>query len=165
MIVRAMPNTPVRLRMGVVDLLSDGDSHGRASVGRLMALLGHAEWFDDETLFSIAGHLTGAGPAFLFRFIDALADAAEGLGIPPDQALRLARGMVQGAGALAAASDESPAELARRVASPGGTTEAGLRVLDEDRALADLVFRTLNASKRRGQEMAAAARQRSAPRS
>jgi pyrroline-5-carboxylate reductase len=164
-IVRAMPNTPVRLRKGVVDLHGDGHSDDRALVERLTTLLGHAEWFEDEALFAAAGHLTGAGPAFLFRFIDALAGAAGALGIPPDQALRLARAMVEGAGALAGRSDQPPAELARRVASPGGTTEAGLRVLDENRALADLVFRTLQASRRRGQEMAAAAREPSAPRS
>jgi pyrroline-5-carboxylate reductase len=159
MIVRAMPNTPVRLRKGVVDLFSDSRISGdRAVVERLMALLGHAEWFEDEGLFAAAGHLTGAGPAFLFRFIDALAAGAADLGIPPDQALRLATRMVEGAGALAAAADEPPAELARRVASPGGTTEAGLQVLDGQGALAELARRTLRASRDRGQALAAAAR-------
>jgi pyrroline-5-carboxylate reductase len=125
-----------------------------------MATLGHAEWFEDETLFQLAGHLTGAGPAFLFRFIDALAIAAERLGLPFDQAQRLALKMVEGAAALAAAADDDPETLARKVASPGGTTEAGLAVLDADRALLDLVERTLDASRGRGLEMAAEARAR-----
>jgi pyrroline-5-carboxylate reductase len=100
-IVRAMPNTPVRLGKGVVDLFSDSaDREATGEVTRLMALLGHAEWFDDEAAFALAGHLTGAGPAFLFRFIDALAEAAEALGLRPDQARRLAGAMVEGAGAL-----------------------------------------------------------------
>jgi pyrroline-5-carboxylate reductase len=158
-IVRAMPNTPVRLGKGVVDLYSDSrDEAARADAARLMAALGHAEWFDDEPSFALAGHLTGAGPAFLFRFIDAFAAAAESLGLPADQAARLAAAMVEGAGALAAPSGESPEELARRVASPGGTTEAGLQVLDEEDALRRLILRTLEASRRRGAELAAAAR-------
>jgi pyrroline-5-carboxylate reductase len=158
-IVRAMPNLPVRIGKGVVCLTSDsGDLSARALVTGLMATLGHAEWIDEEAHFQLAGHLTGAGPAFLFRFVEALAEAAEGLGLTFDQAQRLAIAMVDGAAALAAASDEDPARLARRVASPGGTTEAGLKVLDADRALRDLVERTLAAARARGLEMAREAR-------
>jgi pyrroline-5-carboxylate reductase len=159
-IVRAMPNLPVRLGKGVVNLCGEGaDSATRALIVGLMAALGHAEWFEDEEKFALAGHLTGAGPAFLFRFIDALAAAGAALGLPEEQSARLALRMVEGSAALAASSEESPEALARRVASPGGTTEAGLGVLDEDRALAVLVERTLDASRRRGIEMAEAARQ------
>lgn len=158
-IVRAMPNTPVRLGKGVVDLYGGRlVAPAREAVRALLAPLGLAEWFEDEQSFALAGHLTGAGPAFLFRFIDALADAAEKLGLPSSQAQRLARAMVEGAGALASVSPDSPAELARRVASPGGTTEAGLKMLDQDEALRRLVLNTLDASRRRGLEMAEAAR-------
>jgi pyrroline-5-carboxylate reductase len=158
-IVRAMPNLPVRLGKGVVVLTSDSDDGtARALVSGLMAVLGHAEWFDDEQSFQLAGHLTGAGPAFLFRFIDALAAGAERLGLTYDQAARLALKMVEGAAALAGESRDDPETLARKVASPGGTTEAGLRILDQDRALLELVQRTLEASRLRGLEMAAEAR-------
>lgn len=159
-IVRAMPNTPVRLRKGVVDLLGEGRADDLALVETLMSALGHAEWFKDEASFAAAGHLTGAGPAFLFRFIDALAHGGEAIGLPADQAARLALLMAEGAAALAAASPESPAELAARVASPGGTTQAGLAVLDGEEALRGLLARTLEASRRRGAEMAEAARAR-----
>jgi pyrroline-5-carboxylate reductase len=71
--------------------------------------------------------------------------------------------MAQGAGALAATSGESPAELARRVASPGGTTEAGLKVLDAEGRLKALILETLDASRRRSIEMAEAARASSGP--
>ena len=159
-VIKAMPNLPVRLGKGVVGLYGDSeDLTVRTLVTGLMASLGHAEWFEDEQRFALAGILTGAGPAFLFRFIDALGAAAERLGLPYDQSRRLATAMVEGAAALAAASDEDAEALARRVASPGGTTEAGLARLDEDRALLDLVERTLEASRRRSLEMAAEARQ------
>jgi len=159
-IIRAMPNLPVRIGKGAIGLCSDSkDMAARALITGLMATLGHAEWFEDETKFQLAGHLTGAGPAFLFRFIDALAIAAERLGLPFDQAQRLALKMVEGAAALAAASNDDPETLARKVASPGGTTQAGLAILDADGALLDLVERTLAASLARGLEMAAEARE------
>lgn len=158
-IVRAMPNLPVRIGKGVIGLYSDGDDiAARTLVTGLMAVLGHAEWLGTEDAFQLAGVLTGAGPAFLFRYVDAFAAAAERLGLPFDQAGRLALRMVEGAAALAGASDDDPATLARKVASPGGTTEAGLRVIDEDRALNELVERVLAAARARSLEMAAEAR-------
>jgi pyrroline-5-carboxylate reductase len=156
-IVKAMPNLPVSLGKGVTDLHTD-DASGeaaRAEVERLMGTLGHVEWFEDEKLFGVASALTAAAPAFLYRFIDALAAAGEALGLPAEQAARLAATMAEGASTLAVRSGASPEELARRVASPGGTTEAGLRVLDGEGGLKGLVLQTLEASRRRGQEMAA----------
>jgi pyrroline-5-carboxylate reductase len=155
-VVRAMPNTPVALRLGVTNLIAEGGVEPR--IDALMGALGHAEWFVDEALFALAGHLTGAAPAFLYRFIDALAGAGAKLGLEPGQAARLAAAMARGAATLAATSNESPAELARRVASPGGTTEAGLEVLDDGDALRRLMLATLDASRRRGNELAEAAR-------
>jgi pyrroline-5-carboxylate reductase len=160
-IVKAMPNLPVRLGKGVTGLYSDTDDlTAKALVTGLIASLGHAEWFEDEELFRVAGLLTGAGPAFLFRFLEALGAASEALGLPADQAARLAAAMVEGAAALAASSEDTPRRLAERVASPRGTTEAGLRVLDQAGGVADLVRRTLEASHKRSLEMAAEARQR-----
>ena len=158
-VVKAMPNLPVALGRGVVNLYSDSrDATARAMVTGLMAALGHAEWIEDEELFQLAGILTGAGPAFLFRFLEALGRGAARLGLPPDQAARLAAAMVEGSAALAAASEEGPEQLAERVASPGGTTQAGLQVLDQDEAIRELIARTLAASRRRSLEMAAEAR-------
>jgi pyrroline-5-carboxylate reductase len=155
-VVKAMPNLPVSLRRGVTELFTDEASGelARAEVERLMKALGHVEWFEDEKLLAVASALTAAAPAFLYRFIDALAAAGQALGLPPEQAARLATAMADGAGTLAARSEASPDELARRVASPGGTTEAGLRVLDSDDGLRPLILRTLEASRRRGQELA-----------
>lgn len=158
-IFKAMPNTPVRLGKGVTNLFTDGrDAEALTVVTALLAHLGAVEMFDDERSFQAAGIVSGAGPAFLFRFIDALADAGQGIGLSEEQAARLALRMVEGAAALAGSQDESPAELAERVASPGGTTRAGLSVLDDREALRKLMKRTLKAGLRRSDEMAAAAR-------
>ena len=155
-VVKAMPNLPVSLGKGVIELHTDaaGDPDAAAEVERLMGALGRVEWFDDESLFAIASALTAAAPAFLYRFLDALAAAGAQLGLPPARAAGLAAAMAEGAAALASDSAESPEQLARRVASPGGTTEAGLRILDGDEALRRLVFRALDASRKRGAELA-----------
>jgi pyrroline-5-carboxylate reductase len=158
-IVRAMPNTPARLRKGAIGLYTDSDdASGRATVETLMGALGLAEWMAEETLFDAVTALSGSGPAFLFRFIDALARAGTDVGLPKDQAERLALATVEGAAALAAQSDESPHELAERVASPGGSTRKGLDVMDADERLLALLRDTLEAAVRRNREMAEEAR-------
>jgi pyrroline-5-carboxylate reductase len=158
-IVRAMPNLPVALGKGVVALHArSAPADAKDTVAALMAPLGLVEWIDDEAMFGAVGTLEGCGPAFLFRFIDALAKAGEALGMAPDQAARLALATVDGAAAMAAEADASPATLADRVASPGGSTRLGLNVLDRDDALIKLLTETLAAAERRGREMAAEAK-------
>jgi pyrroline-5-carboxylate reductase len=157
-IVRAMPNTPVAIGKGVVGLIaaSGTSAQDRADAVALMAPLGLCEWIGEEAAFDLVTALSGSGPAFLFRFIDALGAAAADLGLPADQAARFALATVEGAAALAASADEPPAALADRVASPGGSTREGLDVLDRDAALLTLLRRTLDAATRRNAEMAAA---------
>lgn len=158
-IVRAMPNLPVAIGKGVVALHATvEDVEARAAAEGLMRPLGLVEWIGEEGLFDAVTALSGCGPGFVFRFVEALAEAGAALGLPADQAVRLARATVEGSGIMAAASDESPATLADRVASPGGSTREGLNVLDKDDALKALLRETLTASARRNAEMAAAAR-------
>jgi pyrroline-5-carboxylate reductase len=157
-IVRAMPNMPVLLGKGVVALCGEDQAAAEAAgLGKLMDQLGLAEWMAGEGQFDAVTALSGSGPAFVYRFIDALAAGGAALGLPPEQALRMALAMTEGAAANAAITDVSPGELARRVASPGGTTERGLDVLDADRALASLVTATLRAAAERSKEMASLA--------
>ncbi len=158
-IVRVMPNTPSRVGKGATILFAeDADPAARTAVTSLMTPLGLVEWIDDESLFDIVTTLTASGPAFIFRFIAALAEGATALGMDAERAQRLAIATVEGAAALAAASDVGPRELAERVASPGGTTRAGLAVLDADDRLGRLVRDTFEATVRREQEMRAEAR-------
>jgi len=153
-IVRIMPNLAAAIGRSPVALAATGlDQAGRDAVTALMRPLGTPEWLTSEDLFDAVTALAGSGPAFLYRFIDALALGAAGLGMDAGQALRLALATVEGASLLAAGSDCSPGELARRVASPGGTTQAGLDVLDADGALARLVGATLKAAASRSAEM------------
>ena len=158
-LVRIMPNLAAAIGKSPVVLAGSGlDDAGRANVTALMTPLGTPEWLADEAAFDLVTALAGSGPAFVYRFIDALAAGAAGLGLPPEQAQRLAVAMVEGAASLAAASEHSPAELARRVASPGGVTQVGLDVLDAGDALARLVSDTLRRARDRSAEMTQTAR-------
>ncbi len=154
--VRALPNLPVAIGQGVT--LLHGDPAARDVANALAAPLGLAEWIEDEALFDAATALAGSGPGFLFRYIDALAAAGVGLGLPEAQAARLALATVAGSAAQAGAADVPPGELARRVASKGGSTQAGYDVLDADDALVDLLGRMLAAAARRNAAMGAEAR-------
>ncbi len=155
-IVRAMPNLPVGLGEGVTALFTDDatGAFGRDGVEALIQPLGLAEWMADEALFNQVTALSGCGPAFLFRFIDALARAGEAIGIPADQAARMALATVQGSANMAARASDSAAILADRVASPGGMTRQGLNVLDADDRLLMLLTDTLAAARDRGEAMA-----------
>ena len=157
-IVRIMPNLAAALGKSAIGLFGPVDAVGRDLVNRLMAPLGQAEWVAAEADMHLVTALAGSGPAFVYRVIDALAAGAAALGLPRDQADRLALGMVEGAAALAARSAETPGQLADRVASPGGTTRAGLDVLDADGRLLGLIEDTLRAARDRGAELAAEAR-------
>ncbi|WP_260924208.1 pyrroline-5-carboxylate reductase family protein [Novosphingobium sp. 9] len=158
-ILRIMPNLAVAIGKAPVALDARGlDEAGRADVTALMTPLGTPEWLADESLFDSVTALAGCGPAFVYRFIDSLAAGAVALGIEAGQAQRLAIAMVEGAAQLAAISPDSPGALADKVASPGGSTRAGMNVLDEDAALARLIEATMTASRDRNAEMAAAAR-------
>lgn len=157
-VVRIMPNLSAALGKSPMALASAGlDEAGKAAAFDLLLPLGTPEWVSEDA-FDLVTALAGSGPAFVYRFIDGLAEAAVKLGLPADQANRLAVATVEGASALAASSDHSPAELARRVASPGGTTQAGLDAMDAGGKLGEVLFATLKAAQDRSAEMAEEAR-------
>jgi len=149
--VRVMPNLACRICKSPVILAEHGLAEDeRVQVQAFYDALGLAVWEEDETRFDLVTALAGSGPAFVYRFIDALAGAASDLGLDPDEATRLATAMVEGAASLAAASDLAPGELADRVASPGGMTREGMNVLDDDAALRSLLSATLRATAEKG---------------
>ncbi len=154
-IVRLMPNLAASIGKSPLGLFSSQlGQTGRGEVESLLAALGRPIWLEDEAQMDAVTALAGSGPAFVYRFIDALAQGGVAAGLPADVSAKLALSMVEGAALLAAGSDESTAQLAARVTSPGGTTAAGLSVLDDQRALAKLIEATLLAARDRGTELA-----------
>lgn len=155
-VVRAMPNTPARIGQGAT-VLCGGSPDDRAVAGALMAAVGTVHWIEDEHLFDAVTGVSGSGPAYVFRFIEALASAGAAAGLPPATAAALALETVTGAAALAALRDASPGELRAQVTSPNGTTAAGLAVLDGEGALTGLLEDTVAAAARRSHELASLA--------
>jgi pyrroline-5-carboxylate reductase len=149
--IRVMPNLAARINKSPAILVERGlEPAARAAAFALFDRLGRAVWLEDEAQFDLVTALAGSGPGFVYRFIDALAGAATDLGLDAPTAAALALATVEGAAALAATSDASPATLADRVASPGGMTREGLNVLDENAALRRLLTQTLAATRDKG---------------
>lgn len=157
-VVRAMPNTPAAIGRGMTVMCASasvGDRQ-RALATELMSAVGAVEWVDDEALMDAVTAVSGSGPAYVFALIEALTRAGVAAGLDEPLATRLATVTVAGAGAYAEASNEAAGELRRRVTSPGGTTEAALRVLMADDAFGVLLERAVAAATARGRELSTA---------
>lgn len=160
-IVRAMPNLPVAIRRGVVALYSeDADQATRQLLSNVFVSLGYAPWVTDEAKLAAIGSVAGAGPAYVARFIGSLAKAGEARGLSRELAQTVALETVLGTAWMAASCNEDMDSVARRVASPKGTTEAGLAVLDHDEVLDKLIALTIEAAGRRAAELAEEAKAR-----
>jgi pyrroline-5-carboxylate reductase len=129
-----MPNTPAAVGRGITALVGNANAGagGKALAEALMRAVGQTVILADEADIDAVTALSGSGPAYVFLLIEALAAAGEAEGLDADVALHLARATVAGAGALAEASPDAPAQLRINVTSPGGTTAAALGVLMQD---------------------------------
>ena len=159
-IVRATPNLPVAVRRGVTGLYGDlEDGQLKQHIGDLFVAIGFAMWMMDEEKLGALGAVAGAGPAYVARFVAALAKAGMERGLSEEIASILALETTLGTAWMAATKGESMDSIAKRVASPKGTTEAGLDVLDRENVLDQLVAITIEAAVRRGAELAREARE------
>jgi pyrroline-5-carboxylate reductase len=155
-IVRAMPNTPAAVGRGITAII--GNAHATPEqldlAEMLLQAVGQVVRLEDEGQMDAVTGLSGSGPAYVFHMIECMAKAGEAQGLAPALAMQLAQATVAGAGALAEAADETPAELRRNVTSPNGTTQAGLEVLmDEEAGLPPLMLRTVAAAADRSREL------------
>jgi len=153
-IVRCMPNTPALVKTGATamhgnDNISD-EQRSRAEA--VLRSVGLAVWVEREELLDAVTALSGSGPAYFFLFMEAMEDAAVKLGLDPPTARLLTQQTALGAARLAIESDESPAELRRKVTSPGGTTERAVAAF-ENAGLRSLVLEAMRAAESRAVEM------------
>ena len=156
-IVRCMPNTPAAVGRGITAACAN--SHvtvsQRTMCQGLLEAVGEVVWVEDEALLDPVTAVSGSGPAYVFLMIECLAEAGVAQGLPADIAEKLAHATVIGSGELARQSDEPADQLRRNVTSPGGTTEAALKVLmAEDDGLKQLMARAIEAATRRSRELA-----------
>ncbi len=154
-VVRAMPNTAASIGRSTSALVAEAgtDSSHTAVAEHVFSQIGEVIWLSSESLMHTATALVGSAPAFIYVLAEALADAAVLGGLPRPEARRAAASMLRGAGELLVAHDGSPAELKDRVASPGGTTIAGLCSLEETGFRASAIA-AISATARRSEEMA-----------
>ena len=156
-VVRAMPNTPALLGAGVTGLHANGhvDGDGRARAETLLASAGATVWIEDEALMDAVTAVSGSGPAYVFLLAEAMEEAARAQGLPADAARTLVLQTILGAARMLTESAEAPAELRRRVTSPGGTTQAAVESF-ESGGLRTLVATAVERATVRGRELSAA---------
>jgi pyrroline-5-carboxylate reductase len=154
-VVRAMPNTPAAIGLGVTGLCANEhvSADGRKLASSLLSAVGLVEWLDDERDMDAVTAVSGSGPAYVFLLIECLTAAAVDVGLDPGIAERLATATVRGAGAYAAGSEADAATLRRQVTSPNGTTAAALEILQRDDALKVLLRDAVRAAVRRSREL------------
>lgn len=130
-VIRIMPNLPVSIGAGTVLYCSDGVEEGElAEFCEIMKFSG-ALCPLDEKLIDAGSAVSGCGPAFVFMFIEALADGGVACGLPRDKAQQLAAQTLMGSAKLLLESGKHPGELKDAVCSPGGTTIAGVAALEK----------------------------------
>ena len=153
-VIRIMPNTPVAIGKGVIQYCCN-DLVNREMLQDFLMDLRHAGVLDplEERLIDAGSAISGSGPAYVYMFIEALADGAVACGIPRAKALEYAAATVIGAGEMVLATGQHPGALKDAVCSPGGSTIAGVRALENHgfRAAAmEAVIATCNRNKELG---------------
>lgn len=156
-VVRTMPNTPALLGAGVTGLFASPEvpADGRTRAQTLLEACGRTVWIGDEAQMDAVTAASGSGPAYIFLLAEAMEAAAVAEGLPADAAAALVRQTVLGAARMLTESGEDPAELRRRVTSPGGTTQAAVETFEAG-GLRALVADAIHNATVRGRELSAA---------
>lgn len=131
-LLRALPNLPIICGKGIVGLstATQENAFDQKQIEALFQGVGLLQWLPESQLEALSA-LVGSGPAFVFVLIEAMVDSGIFLGLKPQDALALILQLLEGSVALLKATQKHPGELKWQVASPGGTTIAGLKSLEE----------------------------------
>ena len=153
-IVRAMPNTPALVGQGMTGLFPRAavTVEDQQRVEQALASTGELLWVAAEAQLDAVTALSGSGPAYVFYFLEAMVQAGAAMGLPAEQAQRLAVATFAGATELARRSDEPLATLRQRVTSKGGTTYAAITSMQQDQ-VAEAFQRAMQAAEQRAREL------------
>ncbi len=156
-VVRCMPNTLALLGAGVTGLFANTkvDHAGRRHAEALLSSAGATVWIEDEVHMDAVTAVSGSGPAYVFLLAEAMEAAAQSEGLSAEAARTLVLQTVLGAARMLTESAEDPAELRRRVTSPGGTTQAAIDTFEHG-DLRGLVAQAIRNATERGQQLSAA---------
>ena len=154
-LIRVMPNTPALIGAGISALYANSNvsDDQRALAEKIMAAVGKTIWIKEETLMDAVTAVSGSGPAYFFYVMQAIHDAAVREGLDAQTARLLSLETALGAARLAVESTEDPGSLQKQVTSPGGTTEAAIKVLN-DSGVRDTLQQAVSAARARGGELA-----------
>jgi len=154
-IVRAMSNTPALVQTGASALFANANTSDdqRSQAESILRATGIVEWVDDESLIDVVTALSGSGPAYFFRIMEGLVKGAVQLGLPKEAAHLLTIQTALGAAKMALESEEDIATLREQVTSSGGTTEQGLKVMNNNN-IDQLLLDVLEAAHQRSIELA-----------
>jgi len=154
-LIRVMPNTPALIGAGISALYANSNvsDDQRALAVKIMAAVGKTIWIKEETLMDAVTAVSGSGPAYFFYVMQAIHDAAVREGLDTQTARLLSLETALGAARLAVESTEDPGSLQKQVTSPGGTTEAAIKVLN-DSGVRETVQKAVSAARARGSELA-----------
>lgn len=153
-VVRCMPNTPALVQLGASGLFGNAQvtPAQREQAQAILSAVGIALWLDTEEQIDAVTAVSGSGPAYFFLLMEAMIAAGEKLGLAPAVARTLTLQTALGAAHMATSSDVDPAELRRRVTSPGGTTERAIQHF-QGAGFLDMVDGALQAAALRSHEM------------
>jgi len=153
-IVRCMPNTPSLVETGATGLFANTNvtATQREQARTIMAAVGLALWVESEDQIDAVTAVSGSGPAYFFLVMEAMVAAGTALGLSEQVAKQLTLQTALGSAQMAITSDVEPAELRRRVTSPGGTTERAIGIM-EDNKLRDIFAEALQGAYQRSKEL------------
>jgi len=153
-IIRAMPNTPALVGKAMTALCASANvtSAEREIATKLMEAIGSAIWIEEKYMDGVTA-ISGSGPAYVFLFLETLANAGISVGLDAEVAKKLALATLHGSVHLAEKSGETFEKLRQNVTSKGGTTEAALNVLMHENALKNLLQEAVQAAVKRAGEL------------
>ncbi|MGR9106042.1 MAG: pyrroline-5-carboxylate reductase [Gammaproteobacteria bacterium] len=153
-LIRAMPNTPALIRAGATALHANAavNDEQRDIAESILRSVGLVVWLESEAQLDAVTAISGSGPAYYFLLMEAMEESAQRLGLDPGTARLLIEQTAFGAAKIALEVEDSPAELRKRVTSPGGTTQKALEAFEHG-GFRSLVAEALSAAHGRSIEM------------
>ena len=151
-VIRIMPNTPVAVGQGLT-LYCANELVDDETLGDFLNDMAYSGMLDpvEEKLFDAAGTVSGCGPAYLYMFIEAMADGAVACGVPRAKAIQYAAATMMGAAKMVLETGKHPGQLKDEVCSPGGSTIAGVRALEDHAFRSGVMDCVMAATKRNGE--------------
>lgn len=153
-IVRTMPNTPAEIAEAATALIANAKTtpEQKQLTEQIFSNIGLFRWIEDESQLNTITALSGSGPAYVFKFMESMIQAAQQLGLDEDTATRFTLQTFKGAAELALQSEHSLSDLRKKVTSPKGTTAAALDILCQGE-LDEMILSAMTAAKKRSIEL------------